>query len=212
MSLNVHVIIFAGHRWKCWNYKLPCQRRLVIMPCLKCQGYMAIYRVCYIRWIAAWLIMWVNAVQCLAQLQWAKNMFKLCIINLVKIVSLSCKPDMTWPGREEERGVGGWLSVNIFYAGGKRKAWNLHSNWRVSDARERTGRETRSAWTELLTRLDTMNNGRRLFRAMLLCQNNDDDDAFRCASDMLIMRNFIVLSRVDKEEGVKIGMWNIKKI
>lgn len=178
MSLNVHVIIFAGHRWKCWNYKLPCQRRLVIMPCLKCQGYMGIYRVCYIRWIAAWLIMWVNAVQCLAQIQWAKNMFKLCIINLVKIVSLSCKPDMTWPGRDGEGSVGGWLSVNIFYAGGKRKAWNLHSNWRVSDAREggrgQRGQNCWPGWTRWTTDGDC---------SMLCCY----------ARIMTMMMHFVVL-------------------
>lgn len=34
---------------------------------------------------------------------------------------------------------------------------------------------------------------------IVLCQDNDDDDAFLCASDMLIMRNFIVLSQVDKK-------------
>lgn len=58
MSFNVHAIIFAGHRWKCWNYKLPCQRRLVIMPCLNCYG--SVYHL-FIRWIAARLVKWVNA-------------------------------------------------------------------------------------------------------------------------------------------------------
>lgn len=108
------------------------------MPCLKCHGNVPfiLYDIYSIsdELPPGWLCGLMQKLQ--LQLQWAKNIFKLCIINLVKIVSLSCKVDMTWV--ELESGEGGvlFLPVNIFYAGGKRKARNLHSNWRVSDVAE----------------------------------------------------------------------------
>lgn len=100
--------------------------------------------------------------------------------------------------RADGGGEGGWLSVNIFYAGGKRKAWNLHSNWRVSDAREDKRWDGKGDEVSVDRTADTTGHDEQRTE-IVLCQDNDDDDAFLCASDMLIMRNFIVLSRVYKK-------------